>query len=732
MTDTATPPGREASDPGAGGKDEQDGVAGRAPKRGPDEAEGRDERLTPEELLRQENRERDIRDENLRRLFADRLDHTASSGAGVIGTQYNLGERGHAQVAAGDFVIYYGPREERPRAIPLTKEEAARYAPAHVVRTESLSLLEKRWEPGRVHVLCGAPGTGRETTALAALVRHARQDATGIAVAIWPPGVDPRQLTEADVDRDTGYLVHATGASPERDTGGALFRRLAHLAERTGSTFVVVADERARFSSQWRDAHVVPHTRPPALAVFERSLAFHLQRLKAADPQELAARIRAHPQVRTELGEDAPPGEAHVLALAVAEAMGEEEDLDEVLLHVAGDLPRRLRERAQKLLRKEESVYVRAFLLAASVLDGTSMVTMTTAALDLAELVDRVDPPPDKSWSAFDERLSDWLEFAETDDDRRAGEAERRLCLRTPRLAGSVLHVAWHEHPALRRPFVAWLHRLVQSDEQEVRIAAAQAVGKLATYDYAEIDREFLQPWIASSGFDRHRLAAWALEAAAWDPRFAPRVGERLNRLARGGPPARSVAVRAYGTSLGGLFLNDALPGLRRIAASGQFAGEVGRAMAELFVSGARQEIVAELARWASSDAVRLRAVAAQTLARLALVPADGADDDCPALLTDRGNEGDTRRMLEVLWRNGLKDPHVGAYVWRLLHDWVHLVDMRPHLLGPVGDLVADLATDAALHRSLGFHLLWWRQAGSLPDTAAKPLLFRLRLRTAQ
>ncbi|WP_436758560.1 hypothetical protein [Streptosporangium sp. V21-05] len=705
-----------------------------------DRLEEKSERLlAPKEQMAHEARERDLRGENLRRLMSDHPDALEVVAETVAGNRFTLGDGARVTQAGNDIYFYnYGRTEERPQAAPLTPQEVAQLDLAHIVITESISRLVEHLRSGCVGIVSGQSGTGRATAGLAALAHGPAWKTAEARIGVFPAGVDPYRLRAGDLREKTGYLLDATGAEWVRRGDDTRFRHLSHLARSAGCSFVILVDGSLRPVPEHGETLVVTHRAPPPIAVFERVLAYRLSCLNVSDPQKRARATASEVRVYDELGGDSGPREASGLARSVAQSVVDGRGLDEVL----DERPQRLRRCAEELLSGEGpgdggkdrgTKYERSFLLAVSVLGGESMVRITSAALHLADLLDSVKtapPAPDSVWSAFDERLGNWLRYARADDTSETDEIMRRIRLRTPALTAAVLDVAWHDHPILRAPLTAWLHALTRDPDPRIRMAAAQAVGKLAGYDYAEIEAEFISGWVRSNHVEHHWLAAWALEVAARHPALTGRVRGLLRTWARGSLVRRSAAARAYGTSLGGMFFHDALLSLRGIAVSGpRLRDEVARAMTELFLQGFRDAVVDELARWAHADDTGLNVAVSRSLVRLALVPGDEAGGR-PALLTMLGGGDDTRRArIGGLWRSAFTDAETSGRAWTALLHWIQAADRAPGLVGAIGALVAELGSDARLNVALRFHLLWWG-GGKIPPHVADTLLSHLDSRS--
>ncbi|MFC6080420.1 hypothetical protein [Sphaerisporangium aureirubrum] len=676
------------------------------------------ESLRPEEHIAHERRERARREENRRRLLSDVDD-------ALLGGHFNVSGHGRLYQAGRDVHYNHYDGREYPEATPLTEHHLRQLAPAHVVETDGYRRLTAHVAAGRVCLLRGSPGTGRWTAAVAGLAHAGARGAIDPRPATFPPGTAPHRLRVAALRDRTGYLVDATAAEWIRTGCAAGLRHLAHLATQANCAFVVVTDAATRVGAENSQTLVVSHRAPPVLDVFERCLCYWLHELGVADSAGRARVIAADSVVREELGELGRPREAGRLAGDIAACLAEGREYTEVL----AERPQRVRQEAKSLLSEEGKgrKYERCFLLAVSVLSGQPMVTVTSAALRLAELVDaaKTTPPErDSQWSAFDETLGDWLGYAEADDNTGDDPARRPIRLRRATLGAAVLEVAWHNHPTLHGPLTSWLHRLTEDPEEaeEVRMAAAQAVGKLAMYDFAEIEREFVRAWVESASVRSHWLAAWALDTAAGNRAVATKVGALLRTWTGPSGTVRqhSAAVRAYSTTLGGMFPRDALRAVRVVTASrSRLHFEAARVLEELFRSGLRDEVVDEMDRWLPGGGQEHEVTAALALMLIAMVP-EHPEGDRPALLAMFADaEADRRHQIGQLWRNALTcSEGVSRLAWDVLRLWVEHADREPAAsLGPVGGLVEELSEPVG--RALCFHLQWWRGDPVSPGTVS-------------
>lgn len=687
--------------------------------------DGDSESLRPEQRAN-ERRERARREENRRRLLSDVDD-------AVLGGHYAVHDRGRVYQAGRDVHFNYHDTGEYQEATPLTRQYLRQLAPAHIVRTEGYQRVTAHVAPGRVALLHGSPGTGRWTAAVAGLAHAALRGAIDTRLAVFPHGTAPHRLRVTALQERTGYLVDATTAEWIRTGCDAGLRHLAHLAAQAKCAFVVVLDDAARISVRDGEMLLAAHRVPPALEVFERYLCYRLHEQGVPDAAVRARTIAADPMFREELGVDCRPREAARLAADVMACLAEARHHSEVL----AERPERMRQEARSLLAAEGTgkKYERCFLLAVSVLSGHPMAKVTAAALRLAELVDaaKTTPPErDSRWSAFDETLGEWLRYAEADDTAGDDSARRPIRLRRAALGAAVLDAAWHNHPTLHRPLTSWLHQLAEDPEEEARTAAAQAVGKLATYHFAEIEREFVRPWVESASVRSHELAALALDIAAGNRSVAWKVKDLLREWTGASATVfqHSAAVRAYGATLGMMFPRDALRAVRVVTAGrSQLHFEAASVLESLFRAGARVEVVIEMDRLLAAGHEHEPA-AALALILIASMPEE-PEGGRPALLTMFADaETDRRRQIVRLWRNALthKDGASRA-AWDVLRMWVEYADREPDVLDAVGGLVKELgeAGDSALR----FHLLWWQGRAVSPETVTT-LLSRLTTRRGE
>ncbi|GLX93934.1 hypothetical protein [Herbidospora sp. NBRC 101105] len=559
-------------------QDDEQPVPAAGPASEPEEKKHGSEKLKYEDDGRSDEgdgfseREREQHRENLNRLHGDR-DH--------IGTNFSMPGPG-ARVYSADNITFFGAGpEERPQTILLSPEELDRLV--YVATCDTLHALDAALVPGAVLGTFGPSGTGRRTVALAGLARFALRQAGGAKVAHLMAADNPRRLRADDLTPGTAYLLDAGAAEWTRTHNEAVFRHLVWLAEQTKAAMVVVLNERSVLSSEQRARYIHAHVAPPAFDVFERCLAYGLRKVPA-DLAQVAYGLAADPRVREELATAARPGDGAALAHALVRRLRDGGDPAEVLDEVLNLQPQRLREQAAELLggtmaekesepahQHRRTVYQRSFLLSLAVLDGRPQTVVDAVAVRLAEKIGVPEPerlPEGDLWSAFDQSAPDWLKYARAEIVYGSGPWDRLVRFRDARLGPKILESAWLDHPVLRGPFLDLLEGLCEDADFDVRMASAQAVGKLATYDFAAVDDRFLGPWVRSDRVRTHWAAAWALESAAFEPFFTEEVRRRLLRWTRESLGRRSVAVRAFGSTLGLWYIDDALLGLRRIAAS--------------------------------------------------------------------------------------------------------------------------------------------------------------------
>ncbi|MFF4604981.1 hypothetical protein ACFY12_19890 [Streptomyces sp. NPDC001339] len=580
-----------------------------------------------------------------------------------------------------------------------------------------------------VAVLRGAPGSGRLTTALLAA-----QEVMDAEVVYLDPEADLKRLLNKDLrhgglQSGRGHVVEGDG----RPWASALRGQLLNLlrGETYGrSPLVIIVDDQVPVDGL--DDHVVEHRNTEELR-FE-VLSRHLTAL-LDDRPESCRKLLEHEALREELRGRTSMAEIAGLARQLAQGERDGHDTDRI---VQG-LKARLRARADRLLRPpapsgdgtagtlQVSLWSRAFLLACVVLDGTPLSRVSRESHRLAELLHGVRSPSSvPEMPLFQESLKDWLDDSDvgfTDREGNPVEArhpECRVRVSQRGLGEAVLEVLWHDHSGARRPLLEWLDSLVTRGEEDIRVAAAQTVGLLATFDWTYVQEEPLVRWATDKGEHAARrrfAAAWALERAADDALLAPRVQRLLRNWSRR-RDYQACAEAAYGTAIGVLFPAEALDNLERIAQSQRKS--VRAAVHEIYAAGSRTQTLERLADWSLSPHYLLREDAAMCLQQLSRFRGDLA-------ITGFLKEPVPRSHLLRLTRNVLLsgDHAIWRRGWDTLRLWVERAGDEPGLDGALAAFVAELppgddARSDELRSRFLFYLPLWAHQGIGADAAAQ------------
>jgi hypothetical protein len=666
-----------------------------------------------------ERQERRQREENLKGYGADGNFRVGRDWIGQSSSRVYGG--GNLNQAGGDININYAVGADAGIKIRyMLRRDAERLeaclAPSDA--TNEVSTLLAR-EP--VVFLRGAIGTGRRTTAIAALLAWARtsgkvteteekeggdkEERVGV---IYGPG-SPLQVSVSELRSGYGYVLDGTNRQWINDLdehGG----HLRDLADKSECRLVVLLP----IGCSYPPRPTVVHRPPSANEVFRRWLEYEglAAGLEPSLPTEVAAAIDADLQ-----GEDSPRKAVdladHVIDLLRAETPP---------AHVLVALPARAREHIRVRLDESRPIVGRCFMVSAAVLDDLPEVVVSDAALTLAEHIDEAWPikeeeRPLPAW----EQLRTWLDYADASTNpagRPGGGRSVRLNRAAARRA--TLQVLWEDHPTIREPLVIWLRGLAEQIDRNVQLKAAHAAGMLATFDFDSMMARVLTPWSKSRRRRDHQLAAMMLEAAARDRDLLPRVQERLRQLASGAREERLVATYAYGSNIGVDDPIGALRVLRRITLDRN--QEVNKAVAGtvdyLYSFATSAMMLGELADWVTSGSPSGRYTAALAFVRLASI--DNRDADRPPLCSLPTDSNFFGRLV-VLWRNALSLRLVTHGTqssqllvpdsWSVLARWVSQYDEESVVRRVIYDVFGEDRLEAGrLRKAFLLHLLHWRR----------------------
>ncbi|MEV3870682.1 hypothetical protein [Streptomyces sp. NPDC049906] len=574
-----------------------------------------------------------------------------------------------------------------------------------------------------VAVVRGAPGTGRYTLSLLAL-REVREEE--VVVLDSEAGVRRLAKEGGGLRPSRGHVIESDGMRWVSQLRSPL---LNHLREATykRSPLVIVVDD--QFPGAGLEEHVVEHR----LDGSTRSRVFtkHLTTLLSDRPRE-CARLLGHERLEEDLRGHRSLREIGLLSDEIARRVRNGDDVEDIM----SGLATALRNRAVELLgapqpagdgeerRTDVSLWSRAFLLAGVVLDGMALSRVSRESHRLAELLHGVRSPSlAPEMPLFVESVKDWFAHEMEFVDHKGGPVEKgypgcRVRVSPRGLGEAVLEVLWHDHSGARGPLLEWLDGLVDKDEEDIRVSAAQTVGLLATFDWSYVYEELLVRWATAKGdraTHRHFAAAWALERAVADPLLAPRVQRLLRRWSRQ-RGFQTCARAAYGTRIGAMYPGEALDGLERITQSG--TGSVWAAVREIYAAGSRAEVLERLASWSGSSRYWLFDDTTKCLLRFSRLRGEEA---ITAFLRGKGQ----RDLLLLLVRQVLasEKPVHRECGWSALKLWVEQArdeeppqpagEAGPPLRELVAAFVAELpepgARGSLLREQLRFYLRLWR-----------------------
>ncbi|HEY0636861.1 MAG TPA: hypothetical protein VGD67_04380 [Pseudonocardiaceae bacterium] len=637
---------------------------------------------------------------------------------------------------------------------PAAADRCARIDPGHLADYtgayvqppafgDCLDILSER----NLLVLSGTGGTGREATALALLDK---------LVATGPEADGPPvySLPLDDVADDL-WRVPATGTGYLTIAGNDR-HGTARLLESLDDAWLT------RVSQALRDAgsFLVLVTGPlrGRLTEATRRRAFVLEGFTAPDPMEvLRARVLAGvpdlgpEDVELRLAEaGAPellavrpsPRFATIVASTTVTTLTAGGDLVAALARL--DDPA---EQAREWFAHHEEPEHISLALAAAVLEGSSYLTVSDAAVELYTALspgpirvgpDLVLPPTPRALRLRRTMPAEqpWLELVPSE----TGPPSVRF--RDRRSQAAVLNYAWTELDGMRPTLLDWLGRLVAHPDVEVRARAAFAVGLLAAPDLQHAEHRYLRQWSLDDSPVLRNGAALALSVIATMPQHTARVWQILREFAdsaRNGRNVNAAATAAMAATgpLGAKEPARALRLLRSLFRDGgwELLDSAFTAVMQLLQNGRGTEVVQALMDWTDSDdndplAVKGLATFAIVVREPAAAPEsaeDGRDDGdadvtrLPLLLTAAA---DHRDELPELWGRALASGKVRRLALASLRDWMRLTDQTPALEPTVLDVLAGVADrgDRDMRR-LEYYLDLWAEDEDDPSPAAGRVL---------
>lgn len=607
-------------------------------------------------------------------------------------------------------------------------------APAgpQLVSSEYLAQLRRRYLPTETHVeasrlltdhrlllLRGTPRGGRSCTALRLLVSVARNPDE---VYLLPEELTPEGWPElGEQGSKAGLLARAVPAAQLRALPAGWFQRCVDWLRRVDGHLVLTIDETVTELSAEAARYLVEHRPPDPEALLRQLLAG--DRTAAEADQLLASSV-----VRRALRLLVTPAQV----VRYAKALASTGDPDAALASAQTELLHRVDEllRGDRAAEHEVDDTGRlryrlrqgAFLTALAALDRLSLAHVTSAAELLEQRLGATESPDNPL--GRDVFTTPWQQVLRLLGDECPAVQDsgtgREVRLRDEELAGLLLDHLWLRYDAFRSPLLDWAKSCVSSPISQLRIRAAQAVGRWAAHDLDHVYQAVILGWASSRSPRQRSAAAWALEVAA---SVTGRPGPVLRLLEEWcqytSQYRRLSAVLAYGTTLGEARPGLALRGFRRLAAdSGKLVTEtVASAMAGLYLTRPG-EVSTELAHWVDSGGDQLTRIAVRCLHYLAALPAENGP-----LLRLRLAPEELPAQAQ-LWVALLVSPDQRGS-WQLLRGQLELAEEVPSLFPPVRELIQALADHAPeLAARLRFYLAYWHTHPREPLAVAGQLAF--------
>lgn len=594
---------------------------------------------------------------------------------------------------------YFNYFVDRPTRLvtPLTPEQVRDICEC-TVRTQSREQLVEYLPGTHVVLLRGEPGSGRRTTAYAALLDWI-DDRENARVAMINGDADLSKLTGKDLAGAQGCVIE-----PNDDAWvAAQHEMLTHLrsvAREAGCRIVVLLT-----GAGTGGEFVVRHDPPPAMEVFQAWVEY---RLEEPDAWKQRGFDNREAQLK-EMLDGWSPSQAGEKAHEVVYGLRRGRRLEEFLR----TSKKTVRQRLQQELTAKVSSFSRCFLISSGVFHDLTEPVVSRAALRLEELIrcqenERTRPGP-PVW----EPMQSLLEYEGLRAEPRPAQGDgHRIWLRGE-VRDQVLQVAWEEVPALRGILHDWLREFTKHEDQRVATRAAQAVARLAACDFEAVRSEFLEPW-SDAGYGGKELAKVTLEAAwSLDSDLAQRTLGLLEIWSKGNYERRMAAAIAYGSQIGVNSIDKALPSFKRVvqhSRSSHLHGLVAQAIAEVYVEKTAEQILRELRQWTGDQSpYGLRRTAALAPIWLACLPPEVFPGR--VVLAEEAMHKEVAALLchALDWsRPGLR-PDRTPPVWHLLARWAGDSSCRPI----VKEITAIVGIRYRhLRMPLLFHLRAWRAQG--------------------
>jgi hypothetical protein len=616
---------------------------------------------------------------------------------------------------------------------------------------DALAMLEQH----HLVVLAAPEGTGRDATALALLQRALTGGEAAEERPIFEVAASRALGNEAWTvpARTAGYLVTEPSAAGHGRGGATAADRIddawltgvsTALGEVDSFLVVITGPLQGRLASATRSADFVvddPGLPDPVEILKARVLAAASLDAAEPDPAELDPaeldRLLLEANAAAVLAERPWPRFAVRAAATVVEALKSGEDLATALERM-----RNPGEQVKEWFGFQPDLSQVAFAVATAVLENSSFLTVSDAAVDLYLALAQSSKAP--STLKFRRALAaeqPWIEITAPQQSPAGGSSPvpEAVRFRNPLLWRAVLAYTWTELDGVRPILLSWLQRLVGHPDVEARARAATAAAVLAAGDFQYALHRYLLPWANAESEILRQSTALTLGVIGSIPEHTSRVWALLRQWAdelrldtRRRLP--TTAAMAAGGPLGDTDPQRGLRLLHTVLREGDWdlLEPVALSILHLVESGRTKEVIRALMEWTTQPNAKSETSTVKALVAYAFAvrqPAFGSPDDddsdaapdspanWPVLLRDAHL---FRDELPELWGRALGTTTVRPLALEALRDWMRVADDDGTAFPTVLDVVAGIADRGSrdLER-LEYHLDRWARDEDDPSPAA-------------
>ena len=561
--------------------------------------------------------------------------------------------------------------------LPCDGDGTANMLAVAYVKPSGYETASQALRTGRVVVLTGPDGSGRETMARALLYEAGVDQIEEI-----DPFIEPKALLDRQFVGSRGFLVDDHDLEQARRLRGFHLRSLKGKLEPESYLVLTVSDPAALRDLE--SGQVVACELPDHTQVLQGHLKWCLGR-DELHPNEVAC-LDGEP-VQRYFAADKRPMRAVRLARQVA--ADSRQDLCARLTAVLARLDDPAGQAADCLEDSDDHRHW-SYVLALAVLSGQDRHLVADTAGRLAKRLRPPNPEADTAWTRgalLRERLDDAK--AEEFDDQETTLAfgavpVRKVRFRDDSMPNAVLDYVWNGYDELRGPLCDWLDELAGDDDVRLRRRTAVTVGFLSSHGFRYIHDRLLAPW-ARDGWARRETAALALEARAAKREYSSQVRALLHTWATSEDrELQRTAALAYGR-LPGPDPGPALRDLRRLAVDGDLHFEVADSITNLVWFKGAAKILPALEEWTDEESDE-RLASTGRLAFLGAAylferPGPPRVGEWPVLLTQAEHNGSLRDVTAELLRRVLASSDTNDLAGEILCHWARAADAEADLV---------------------------------------------------